>query len=108
MLIFAVSRSFQTRTVFVVSKPGQILFLAIGEEARGFLVFIGWRGQDGMVAGGMEAQHDFGTRRMFDAQALAADGNATVGTDFVGRTDAPNVRPPRAGRNGTQHGAFFF
>ena len=39
-------------------------------------------GQDGMMAGGMEAEDDFVSRRFFDAQALAADGHATIGADL--------------------------
>src|ERR1039458_9548159 len=34
-------------------------FLAMGKEERRLLIFIRWRGQDGVMAGGMEAQNDF-------------------------------------------------
>jgi hypothetical protein len=35
-------------------------FLAIGKEDRWLLIFIWWRGQDGMMARRMEAQNHFG------------------------------------------------
>ena len=59
------------------------------------------------MAGGMEAEHDFGTRRTLDAQALGADRHAAVGADLERGADAPNIGPPGAARGGTQDGAFF-
>ena len=48
------------------------------------------------MAGGMEAEHDFGAGRSFQTQALGADGDAPVGADFDGGAHAPDVRPPGA------------
>lgn len=81
--------------------------MAIGEKEDGFGVFIGWRSQDGVVTCGVEAENDFGAGRMFEAQALGADGNAAIGADLDEGAKAPNVRPPGAARGGTQDGALF-
>ena len=56
----------------------------------------------------MEAENDFGTVGIFQADALGSDGNATVGADLEAGADAPNIRPPRALGCGSQHGTFFF
>jgi len=56
----------------------------------------------------MEAEHDFGARRPFNAKALGTDGNPAVSADLEGGAEAPNIRPPRAARGWAQHGAFFF
>lgn len=53
--------------------------MAICKKEYQFLFFIGWRGQDGVMAAGMGAQHYPGARGTFDAEALGADGNATMG-----------------------------
>ena len=71
------------------------------------MVFIGWGGEDGVMAGGMEAENDFGAGWMFEAQALGADGNAAIGADLDGGADTPNIRPPGAARGGAQDGALF-
>ena len=60
------------------------------------------------MAGGMEAQNDPGAWRTFDAEALAADGNAAIGADLERGANTPNIRPPRAGGGWTQNGPFFF
>ena len=60
-----------------------------------------------MMAGGMEAQNDFGTAGIFEAEALWADGNTSIGADFDGGANTPNVRPPRTSGDGAQNGAFF-
>ena len=80
----------------------------IGKEERGFLLGIGSGGQHGMVAAGMEAKDDFGGGRFFDAQALGADGDATVAPHLEDGAHAPHVLPPRAAGRGAQDGAFFF
>ena len=82
--------------------------MAIGEEERGLLLFIWRRGQDGMMAGGMEAQDDFGAPRMFEAVALGADRNAAIGADFDGGANTPNIRPPWTSGDRAQNGTFFF
>ena len=43
---------------------------------------------------------------MFESNALGADGNASVGTDFERGPKAPNIRPPGAARGGSQDGAI--
>ena len=60
------------------------------------------------MAGGMEAQNHFGPWGMFDAETLAADGNAAVGADLDQRADAPNIRPPRATRGWAQKRPLLF
>ena len=60
------------------------------------------------MAGGMEAENDFGTRGTLDAEALGADGNAAIRADPEGRADAPNIRPPRATRGWAEDGPVFF
>ena len=72
------------------------------------MVFVGWRGQDGVVACGVEAENYFGAWSSFNAEAVGADGHATVGSDLEGRADAPNLGPPRAAGGWAQHGALFF
>jgi hypothetical protein len=59
------------------------------------------------MIGGMEAQDDLGPRRMFDSEALDADGNTAVGTNFERCADAPNIGPPRAAWGRAQDGSFF-
>jgi hypothetical protein len=82
--------------------------LAIGKEDGGFLFFIRRGGQDRVMAGGMEAQDHFSAARILEAVALGADWNTTIGADFDGGANAPNVRPPRTLGDGAQDGAFFF
>ena len=80
---------------------------AICKKEHGFLIFIWWRGQNRVMACGMEAQNDLGARGMFDPEALSADGNAAIGADFDGGTETPNIRPPWAARGCAQDGSFF-
>lgn len=61
-----------------------------------------------MMTVGMEAKDDFGAGRFFDAQALRADGDAAVHTDFDKRAHTPHIIPPRTARGRAQDGAFFF
>ena len=82
--------------------------MAISEEERGFLFFIGWGGQDGVMAGGMEAENHFRAPGMFETIALGADGNTAIGADFDRGTNTPNIRPPRTSGDGAQDGPFFF
>ena len=60
------------------------------------------------MAGGMEAQNHLGPCRIFDAEALASDGNAAVGADLEGGPNTPNIRPPGAARGWAQNGPFCF
>jgi hypothetical protein len=58
------------------------------EEKDGALV-LGRRGEeDGVIAVGMDATGDEGAGRLFDAQALCGDGDASVGADAVGFSSA--------------------
>lgn len=67
------SRSFQSRTES---------FGAVGEEEDWFEFFIRGGGQDGVVAGRVEAKDDLGTLVTFESDAVLADGNASVGACF--------------------------
>ena len=56
----------------------------------------------------MEAEHYFGARGAFEAEALGANGNPAIGPDLERRADTPDIRPPRAARGWAQHGTLFF
>ncbi len=56
----------------------------------------------------MKANHDFAADGVFEAEAVGANGNASVGADLEEGALAPNVRPPRATWGWAQDGAFFF
>ena len=90
--------SFQTRTV----SSG-----AIGKEDLRFFVLLGCCGQDGVVAGGVQAEYDLGAQGPFAPQALGANGDAPIGADLDGRADTPNIRPPRATGDRAQDRAFL-
>ena len=60
------------------------------------------------MAGGMEAQNDFCPPGMLHAEALWADGNTAIGTNFDGGANAPNIRPPRTSGGWAQDGSLFF
>ena len=51
----------------------------IGEKEDWLCVVIGLSGQDGVVAGRMETEDDFGAGWFFEAHALRADGHAAIG-----------------------------
>ncbi len=72
------------------------------------MVFVGRRGQHGVMACRVEAENDFGAWRPFNAEARGADGNPTIGRDLEGGAQAPNIRPPRAAWGWAQYGALFF
>lgn len=72
------------------------------------MFWVGGVGQHGVVAGGMEAEDDFVSRRFFDAQTLAANGDAAISADFERGAHAPDVRPPGTAGRGAQNGSFFF
>ena len=67
---------------------------------------IGLGGQDGVVAGRMEAEDDFGAGRCFEAHALCADRHAAIGADLDEGAEAPNKGPPRAAGGWAQDGAL--
>ena len=90
--------SFQNKTVSV---------RAVGEEDCGFLLRIWGGGQHGVVAGGMEAKHDFGLGRFLDAQSLGANGHTTIGANLDRRAQAPDVIPPGAARCRAEDRAVF-
>ena len=77
------------------------------EEEDGAFV-LGRRGEeDGVITVGVDAAGDEGAGRLFDAQALCGDSDATVGADAGLRAYAPDVGPPRAARGGAQNGSVF-
>ena len=55
----------------------------------------------------MEAEDDGGPSWMFESNALGADGNTSVGSDFQRGPQAPDIRPPRASRGGSQDGTLL-
>ena len=77
------------------------------EEKDGALAPGGRGEEDGVIAVGMDAAGDQGARRLFDAQALGGDGDASVRADARLRACAPDVGPPRAARGGAQDGSLF-
>ena len=64
-------------------------------------------GENGAMAGRMEAEDDFGSWGMLEANALLADGDPSVGADLQSGAEAPNIGPPRAPRGGAEDGTFF-
>jgi hypothetical protein len=67
-----------------------------------------WSGENGVMAGRVMAEDDFGTWRDMDAEELGADGDAAVGADFDVGALTPHKRPPRALGDWTQNGTFLF
>jgi hypothetical protein len=63
--------------------------------------------EHGTVAAGMEAKNDFGAWATFEANALLADGNPSIGANLQSGAEAPNIRPPWAGRGWTDDRTFF-
>jgi hypothetical protein len=59
------------------------------------------------MATGMETENDFGTWGTFEANALLADGNPSIRTNLQRGAEAPNIRPPWAGRGWTEDRTFF-
>jgi hypothetical protein len=56
----------------------------------------------------MEAENDGGSPGVFQSNAIGADGNPAVGSNFERGPKAPNIGPPRAARGWSQDGAFLF
>ena len=75
-------------------------------EQGGLSGVMGWGGQEGKVAVGMDAADEFGTWRVIDGQALGTDGNAAIVADLHCRALTPDIGPPGAARSGTQERAF--
>ena len=73
----------------------------------GFGFRTGLGGEDGVVTTRMQAEDDFGAGWNFQAEALGADGDATIVAGFDFRALAPNVGPPRTAWDGAQDGALF-
>jgi len=59
------------------------------------------------MASRMQTENDFGTWATFEANALLADGNPSIGADFQRGAQAPNIRPPWAGRGWADDRTFF-
>ena len=55
----------------------------------------------------MEAEDDGGAPWVFESNALCADGNTSVRSDFQRGPKAPDIRPPRASRGGSQDGTLL-
>ena len=67
-----------------------------------------WRGgQYGVVVAWVEAKDDWAAGRFFNAEALSANGHASIGADFKGGAHAPNIIQPGAKGSWTQGGTFF-
>lgn len=60
------------------------------------------------MAARMQAKDDGAAGRFFHAQALGANGHATVAADFDRGAHAPDVGPPGTTGSGSQDGAIFF
>lgn len=71
------------------------------------MFFMRRSGEDGAMARRMEAENDFGSRGMLETNAFIADGNSSIGADLQRGAEAPNVRPPWAGRGWADDGTFF-
>jgi len=72
------------------------------------LLGVGRGGQHGVMAVGVEAQHDLGAGWLFQAEPLCPDGDPSVGADLEVRAHAPDKSPPRAPGCRAQRGAVFF
>ena len=59
------------------------------------------------MSGRMEAEDDFGPRRVVEAKALVSDRNPSVGADLQRTLEAPNIRPPRATRGWADDRTLF-
>src|SRR5258706_5391898 len=57
------------------------------------------------MAGGMQAEDHFCSRRFFNAQALGANGHAAIAADFERGAHAPDISPPRTAWGRAQSGA---
>ena len=55
----------------------------------------------------MEAEDNGGPLGVFETNALSADGNTSIGSDFERSPKAPNIRPPWAARGRPQDGALL-
>lgn len=66
------------------------------EEDGGALGGVGFVGEDGDAAVGVEAMDDVGAWFGGDPQAFESYGNTAVGADFELSAYTPDVRPPRA------------
>ncbi len=62
--------------------------------------------RNGVVAGRMETEDDFGAGWFFEAHALRADGHAAIGAGLEEGAEAPNKGPPGAAWGWAQDGAL--
>ena len=60
------------------------------------------------MAGRVMAEDELGFWGGFDAEALGADGHATIVSDLDQGAFAPDEGPPGTARDRAQHGALFF
>jgi hypothetical protein len=80
----------------------------VGAEDLGFGFWIGLGGQDGVVAGGVMTKDELVFWGGLDAEALGADGDAAIVSDFDDGAFAPDEGPPRTTRDGSNGRVFFF
>ena len=73
-----------------------------------FGLWIGWGGEDGVVAAGVMTEDDLVSGQGFDPEALGADRHAAIGADFDFDAFTPDKGPPRTARDRAQGGALFF
>src|SRR5271165_3281301 len=59
------------------------------------------------MAGGMEAEHDFGSRRPFQPEALGADRDAPIRADLDMGAHAPHIGPPSTAWGFPHNGTVF-
>ena len=55
------------------------------------------------MTAGVEAEHDFGTWRVLEADLLRADRYTAIGTQIENGPLAPNIRPAGAARHWTEN-----
>ena len=82
-------------------------FWESGKQNDRFGILGGLFFENGVMAGGVLAQNNFGARCRIEAETLRGDGNSAIGADLDGSANAPDEGPPRAARHGPQDGAFF-
>ena len=92
-------RGFQSRNFLWIAKQ-EFSFWTVGKEEDGFLFFMRRSREHGTVAAGMEAKNDFGAWAMFEANALLADGNPSIGANLQSGAEGWAVRATVVGSTG--------
>ena len=60
-----------------------------------------------MVSAWVEAEDNFGARRVFNADSLRANGYSAIRAELESGPLAPNIRPARATRRWADDGTFL-